>query len=396
MIKSGPAYDQRNEFEHREGVERELANTYRKNQDIIIPYGKKLGFNGTNGEQVVLSYDEAFKITIDGTTVVELATDSALTTVEGKLSASYGVTVDANGRIASLKLLSNGDTSDIVFTADSLKFYDGRSEVALFSAGGGVVTVNGDLGVSGRILTGTARWPVALAPRVFRAADGEAIEWAGGAALGAVPTFTVQPPAGVALAAGEAWQSLTVTSATTTGGTVYVKIATPATPSTVTSSTDSAGGGGSPDRIMNKTDSADAYDAIYAFRVQGTMTITSTYESELAAYLHTGGAYITTYFNDGGGWDAGPAIIVTVEDVLGATYSASDETGSHAYDVTQSVTWASAIGQHGAEEFGATIAAGGTLTDLTSVVYQKMAATGTRTGSPNGEKATITVIPANS
>lgn len=162
MIKSGPAYDQRNEFEHREGVERELANTYRKNQDIIIPYGKKLGFNGTNGEQVVLSYDEAFKVTIDGTTVVELATDSSLTTLEaqvddntasittnasaistinGNLSASYALTVDVNGKIASMKLLSDGSTSTIAFDATSFRVYNGTSNETPFEVTGGAVKI---------------------------------------------------------------------------------------------------------------------------------------------------------------------------------------------------------------------------------------------------------------
>lgn len=206
MIKAGPAYDQRNEFEHRDDVARELANKYDKRQDIVIPYGKKLGFNGTAGEQVVLSYDEAFKITIDGSTVVELATDSSVTTlqsevtaarsgeasllarvttvnttatnagtaastaqsevtaarqgeasltakvtalasatstVDGKLSASYALTVDANGRIASMKLLSNGTTSSVKFIASTFTIYDGASDVAMFEVSGGAAYVAG-------------------------------------------------------------------------------------------------------------------------------------------------------------------------------------------------------------------------------------------------------------
>ena len=169
MIKAGQAYDQRNEFEHREGIERELANTYRKNQDVIIPYGKTLGFNGTNGEQVILSYDETFRITIDGSTVVELATDSSLTTLEGRvttaegdidtaqsaiitnsasistingnLSASYALTVDVNGKIASMKLLSDGSTSTIAFDATSFRVYNGTSNETPFEVTGGAVKI---------------------------------------------------------------------------------------------------------------------------------------------------------------------------------------------------------------------------------------------------------------
>lgn len=179
MIKAGPAYDQRNEFEHRDDVARELANKYDKRQDIVIPYGKKLGFNGTGGEQVVLSYDDAFKVTIDGTTVVELATDSALTaltatvgtntaniatnastisTVDGKLTASYALTVDVNGRIASMKLLSNGTTSSVKFTASTFQVYNGTTDEAPFEVVGGVVKIKtaniGDLNAT-NITAGT-------------------------------------------------------------------------------------------------------------------------------------------------------------------------------------------------------------------------------------------------
>lgn len=170
MIKAGQAYDPRNEFEHRDEVDRELALKYDKRQDIIIPVGKKLGFNGTAGEQVTLQYDSsAFKIVIDGLTVVELATDASVTTLEGrvttaegdidtaqaaiitnasnistvdgKLTASYGLTVDVNGRIASMKLLSNGTTSTVAFTASTFQVYNGSTNDAPFEVSGGVVKI---------------------------------------------------------------------------------------------------------------------------------------------------------------------------------------------------------------------------------------------------------------
>lgn len=394
MIKAGQAYDQRNEFEHREDTQRELAQKYDKRQDIIIPYGRLLGFNGSNGEQVVLSYDGAFKITIDGATVVELATDTALTTLEGLLSASYGVTVDANGRIASLKLLSNGDTSDIVFTADSFKFYDGTSDRALFDASGGVVTVNGDVAVSGSIRVGDVRWPVALQTKKILAADGGAIQWAAGAALSAIPDYSIIVPGGVALAAGEAWEPPTLTSVTTTGATLRLKISTPGATSSVTDTTDSAGGVGDPTRVMDKADSADAYDGVYNFRVQGTLTVTSE-DLGFGTWFHSGTCTLSTWFDDGGGWDAGPQITLTVVDVLGYDTSGADMTGSEAFDETVSVAWGSAIGLHGGKEYGVSLVSGGTLTDFVSVQYTKQSTSGVRTGSPNGETATILVLPRN-
>ena len=230
-------FNRANENAHRNYIEGELADTYRKSSNVVIPYGFNLGFNGTNGEQVVLVYESGvFKINIDGATVVSFATTAALTaltaayqaadttlqsnitseastrasadstlassitsltsayqsadttlqanitseastrasadtaiassvtsltatvgtntanittnaaaiaTVDGKLSASYGLTVDANGRIASMKLLSNGTTSSVKFTASTFSIYDGSSDVAMFEVAGGSAYVAG-------------------------------------------------------------------------------------------------------------------------------------------------------------------------------------------------------------------------------------------------------------
>jgi hypothetical protein len=66
---------------------------------------------------------------------------SAIATVDGKLSASYGLTVDANGRIASMKLLSNGSTSEVAFRSDTFKVYNGASNDAVFEVSGGSVYI---------------------------------------------------------------------------------------------------------------------------------------------------------------------------------------------------------------------------------------------------------------
>lgn len=73
--------------------------------------------------------------------VTQLST--ATSTVDGKLSASYGLTVDGNGRIASMKLLSNGSTSSVKFTASTFTIYDGASDVAMFEVTGGSAYVAG-------------------------------------------------------------------------------------------------------------------------------------------------------------------------------------------------------------------------------------------------------------
>lgn len=69
---------------------------------------------------------------------------TAITTVDGKLSASYGLTVDGGGRIASMKLLSNGVTSSVKFLASTFTIYDGTSDVPMFEVSGGVAYVSGD------------------------------------------------------------------------------------------------------------------------------------------------------------------------------------------------------------------------------------------------------------
>ena len=66
---------------------------------------------------------------------------SAIATVDGKLSASYGLTVDAGGRIASMKLLSNGTTSSVKFTASTFQVYNGTTDEAPFIVEAGEVRV---------------------------------------------------------------------------------------------------------------------------------------------------------------------------------------------------------------------------------------------------------------
>lgn len=328
MIEPSKAYTQQNEFEHRDEVERELIQKHDKRADVIIPYGKKLGFTGLNGEQVTLI-----------------------------LNADGAFTIDA---------------------------------------GTGIVRFAGDLEVTGSVTVGEVRWPVALQPAYLYAADGATIEWADGAALSQIPLYTITVPSGVALAAGEAWEAPTIQNATTTGGTLRLKISTPGATSTTTDNTDSAGGAGEPNRVMHKSVSADAYNGIYTFTFSGTIDI----ESEPmggGSYYHDGAVTLSTWFNDGGGWDEGPTVVLTAANVLGYSFSTANLTGNRAFtNVSKTVTWANAVGQHGGTEFGASYESGGSLTDLVSVAYTTQSTSGVRTGSPNGETATIIVTPQNS
>ena len=66
---------------------------------------------------------------------------TAIATVDGKLSASYALTVDGGGRIASMKLLSNGTTSSVKFVASTFQIYNGTTDEAPFEVVSGVVKI---------------------------------------------------------------------------------------------------------------------------------------------------------------------------------------------------------------------------------------------------------------
>ena len=111
MIKAGPAYDQRNEFEHRDDVERQLSLKYDKRTDLILPFGKKLGFVGATGNKVAFGLDGSgvFSITVDDSTVFNLATADDLTS--------------------------------LTFTVDSFVVSNGTTDEKPFEVSGGVVKI---------------------------------------------------------------------------------------------------------------------------------------------------------------------------------------------------------------------------------------------------------------
>lgn len=83
------------------------------------------------------------------TASVQVVSD-AVGDVQGKLVASHAITVDAGGKIAGLKLLSNGTTSEITFTADTFKIFNTSSDIAPFTLDGTSLKLNVPLnGVSG-------------------------------------------------------------------------------------------------------------------------------------------------------------------------------------------------------------------------------------------------------
>jgi hypothetical protein len=147
LLSSAPVsalaeYSKLNEVAHRNYVEGELAQKYDKRENIIVPFGRTLNFASATGQLVTLGYASgSFNISIDNGAAASIATSASVTAVENKLTASYGVTVDVNGRIAALKLLSDGVTSTIAFTADTFRVFNGTSNEVPFEVSGGVVKI---------------------------------------------------------------------------------------------------------------------------------------------------------------------------------------------------------------------------------------------------------------
>jgi hypothetical protein len=97
----------------------------------------------TNALQTVNNTINTLTSTVNGQTASITTAQNTIAGIDGKLNASYGLSVDANGRIASMKLLSNGTTSQIAFTADSFKVYNGTTAVSPFTVENGQVKMTG-------------------------------------------------------------------------------------------------------------------------------------------------------------------------------------------------------------------------------------------------------------
>ncbi len=68
-------------------------------------------------------------------------TAEAIANVDGTISASYGLKVDANGNIASMNFFADDTSSEVSFSADSFKIYNGSSAVAPFEVVNNVVKI---------------------------------------------------------------------------------------------------------------------------------------------------------------------------------------------------------------------------------------------------------------
>ena len=111
--------------------------------DVTIPTGS-IWVNTSNGKSYVLTAGSpktwVYTENPDFATVTELST--AVAGVDGKLNASYGLTVGAGNAIAGMKLLSDGTSSTVSFSSDQFNIYTAGGNVRPFTVSGNVVTMS--------------------------------------------------------------------------------------------------------------------------------------------------------------------------------------------------------------------------------------------------------------
>jgi hypothetical protein len=98
----------------------------------------------STAEAAIATYNDTVSSTFGGLTATVSGTFSAVSAINGRLAASYAVTLDVNGYVSGFKLLSNGATSFAAFAVDHFTVgTSGLSSVAVFDIGtvGGVATI---------------------------------------------------------------------------------------------------------------------------------------------------------------------------------------------------------------------------------------------------------------
>jgi len=99
--------------------------------------------------------------TVDATRATSASVDivsAAAANINGRLTASHGITVNAGGAVAGMKLLADGVTgSEIVFQSDRFKIQTGTvdsgTSATPFTVSGSTVSINGTLQIGGTTLT---------------------------------------------------------------------------------------------------------------------------------------------------------------------------------------------------------------------------------------------------
>lgn len=197
------------------------------------------------------------------------------TDINGRLNASYGLTVNAGGRIAGMKLLSNGAASSIAFEADEFTIAATGATKKPFRVAGGRVEIDEALIRNLQVYpndASTIAHRVAVLPKLYSGADGATITFPGtyGSGIPYIRWAGGTPPA---LAAGESFEIVPV-SAGPTGFTVRAKKFLPGV-TTVQNASAGTNVGGTPQWRAHKPTAQDADAGRYFYKVSGQAVLLS-------------------------------------------------------------------------------------------------------------------------
>lgn len=308
--------------------------------------------------------------------------------VTGLAKAAFEVVTASGSATSALRLKSETSlgtySSSIALEANELQFWSTNDSIRVLAGriSGGRSQWYGDMNVGGMIRIGTYGIPVALQAFKKLAGDGESVSF--GADLQRLPTIEFDTTGLEPLASGESYD-IRAQSLTSTGFTMYAKIISAGTSSTVSSGPGS-NTGGTPSWQMDKSDASDATNGYYTVTVNMSVTPTSYY------FPFGGGSFNVAYFaydfyvRPGG---TGSWILVGRYETY--VYSGSNPTTAN---VVNAFYYADAIGQGAGTEFGI-VPVSGTVNTFTSVTYPGITGSSASSATPSGQKVTATVRPQN-
>lgn len=377
----------------------QITSTSARNMYVGVGVGTDSGSTATGsaiirraGVRPASDQEIAAKVAIPTLEASVASNSAAIVTLEGRALAYWQQVVNAgigNGATAFVELRAEsswgaGAVSTIAMGARELWLYNqvGSTFVKSMSVVSGNVTIYGDLNALGAMRFGTRRIPVALQSFGFTASDGDSVSFGGD--LVNMPSVEFDTSNLPVLTGGNAYD-IRANSLTPTGFTMYAKIITPGSPSTVTQGP-GTNTGGTPSHRLHKSDAADSLSGYYTFKASVQVRVSAP-----AGELQEGFGYLDCYVRpNGGSWTYIGTISVYASGGFGG--------GSAWVTVTaeEAKYYANTIGQDagGDHEFG--IIAGDsnlTINSFTSVVYQKQSTSGGTTAVPQAIK--VRVIPQN-
>lgn len=323
--------------------------------------------------------------------LADLETKTATAYWEQALNAGSG----AEAFVRAIAIQSPGVTTSNVgigaVSIDMLNLVDDEWRPTLRMVGGNAEFTGGlKVGTYVRLGTG-AGWAVALQAKDFQVSDGDTVSF--GADLGAIPQIAFGSNNLAPLSSGETY-NLYADSLTTTGFIARLKINTPGTPSSYTLTTDTSPGSG-PTRQIDKASNPDASGGSYTLACTGTVTVRYR-DVPSGDFVELGGSItIDVYGKVGGVWGIVGQMTAFVTDNIpgGGTHSYFNVPIS--YSVTDTLTFPSSLQAFGIS-VNSYVGYAASLGDFVSASWTAPGTgSGTRSATPSGQKATVTVRPKN-